>query len=340
MAEVTISGHLDQGLTGKSGTVAGANSYTYSGIASVDAPSFIVFAGSEDLGGGLKASFHIENGLNMNSSSLLSDVNTTTWNNGLSGNNRETWVSLGGEFGDIKLGTQYAPLFFTVLSNDPGGLNNAPGVLAGGQMYSSANAWVNNNATTYTSPAVSGITFSAQIVSGTTNSASGTQGNGFGYSLSYASGALSASVAYNSTAVTSTSTKFAGGGTTLGTTENATVTTTAGDSYTATAVGANYDLGVAKISYVNTQTALNSYSSNYNMAGITVPFGAASIGYSFTSGNTSVTASTNRSETGQQLIGYYNFSKRTKGYLIYGNAKDTTNNNSVTMTSIGIGHNF
>ena len=341
MAEVTITGHLDQGLTGESGKVSGVTSYTYSGLASIDAPSFIVFAGSEDLGSGLKAGFHIENGLNINSSSLLSET-VTNWNDGQSGNNRETWVSLNGEFGDIKLGRQYSPLFFTVLANDPGGLNNAPGVLAAGQMggTGAGSTWTGYSSTTYTTPSISGISFSAQVQSGTGNSATATSGNGFGYSLTYAGGPLNASVAYNSYATTSTATLFTGGSTTLGTTRFASVTTTAGDAYTATAIGASYDFGMAKVSYLNTQTALNSYSSNFNMAGITVPFGAASLAFSYSTGNASITSSTTVSQTGQQLIGYYNFSKHTKAYLIYGNAKDSTSNDSITMTSIGIGHNF
>jgi len=344
MAEVSITGHLDQAYTSVSGSSAGVTNTTYNGLSSLDAPSFIVFAGSEDLGGGLKASFHVENGLAMNSSSLLSDVGANgTWNEGKSGTNRETWVALSGEFGDVKLGLQYAPVFFTVLANDPGGLNNAPGVLS--FAATSAGAINNLNAVTYTSPSMNGITFSAQSQSGTANgaTASTNAGNGFGYSLTYTAGGLNASVAYNSQAADNAATTFYGGNSTpfSGTSRAVTVTTTAGDATTNTAIGANYNIkDVAKISYLNTQSALNSYSSNYNLFGITVPFGAASVAYSYSSGNYSATSSTTRNQNGQQLIAYYNFSAHTKAYLVYGIAKDTTNNDSTSATGLGIAHSF
>jgi len=51
MAEVTITGHLDQALTSYTGaestsTTATTTTYTYTGLMSVMAPSFITFAGT------------------------------------------------------------------------------------------------------------------------------------------------------------------------------------------------------------------------------------------------------------------------------------------------------
>jgi len=337
MAEVSITGHLDQGLTSVSQTTSGATVATYSGTASIMAPSFITFSGNEDLGSGLKAVFKVENGLNMNSSSLLSDV-SANWNSSESGNNREAWVGLGGEFGEVKLGTQYNPAFWTLLTLDPGAINNAPGVLFVGQV-ANVSGLATNNATTYTSASFSGITFNAQVQSGIGNSATANQGSGFGYSLTYAAGALYASAAYNSTTITAAS-RLSGGTTNIATaTRYKTATTgSAGDAATVTAVGASYDFGVAKLGYLNTQTALNSYSSNMNLAAITVPYGAASFGYSYSSG--SVTGASVINQNGQQLNVTYNFSKRTNAYLAYGVAKDTTNNDTYGLSSVGIAHSF
>lgn len=56
--------------------------------------------GSEDLGGGLKALFHLESGFNM-------DTGDQAAANGLF--NRQAFVGLGGGFGEVRLGRQYTP---------------------------------------------------------------------------------------------------------------------------------------------------------------------------------------------------------------------------------------
>jgi predicted porin len=57
----------------------------------------IGFKGSEDLGGGLKASFNLEGGLNTNDGSLGSATANQTFN-------RQSWVGISGGFGALKFG--------------------------------------------------------------------------------------------------------------------------------------------------------------------------------------------------------------------------------------------
>ena len=61
------------------------------------------FKGSEDLGGGLKASFSLEHGLNSDTGAATGG--TTFWN-------RASWVQLEGGFGGIRLGKWFPGSYF------------------------------------------------------------------------------------------------------------------------------------------------------------------------------------------------------------------------------------
>jgi len=351
MAEVTISGHIDQALTSLTSTAKGGTTYAYSGLDSLMSASYLTFAGTEDING-LKASFKIETGLNMNNSNAgggLFAQTTATWNGGAnaSGNNREAWAGIGADFGDIKLGTQYTPLFLTAVGTDPAGANNAAGWLPFYVIFGNG-AGANNNAVTYTSPSFNGITFSAQSVSGATiNTATTNAQNGYGYSLNYAAGPLTVGAAVHSQAQAFAA---AGAGTLYGgktsysnTHDTSYAAVTAGDQLQVTAVAVIYDLGVAKVSYLNLQGSLNSDTTSTNTGAVSVPFGAMTFGYSYSTGSLSSNASsssTSVSSTGQEAFASYAFSKRTSAYLSYNQAKNTTYGDQITTSGIGIQHSF
>jgi len=354
MAEVTISGHLDQALTSYTGvestsTSTSVTTYSYTGLMSVMAPSFITFSGTEDIGNGLKANFKIENGLGMNSTNLLAS-NTAGWN-ATSSANREAWAGISGDFGDVKVGTQYTPAFWGALTLDPSALNNGPGFLALNVLNSNG-ALANSQAVTYTSPSISGITFSAQSYSGGGNSAAAStnSGNGFGYSLTYNSGPLYATFAYNSDAVSTATTLTATAHGLYGPTTSYTglhdhtyAAVAAGDSTVVTLSGLSYDFGSAKVAYMNTQATLNSDTATVNTVGITVPMGAFSLGYSYNTGSLTGVGSSGLTvnSTGHQAVLNYNLSKRTSAYVAYNQSLTSSSyKDSVTVTAIGIAHSF
>ncbi|MFJ3044847.1 porin [Herbaspirillum chlorophenolicum] len=66
------------------------------------ANSRLGFKGTEDLGGGLKAMFQLENGFSSDTGAM-SQANTLF--------NRQSWVGLQGSFGKVRLGKQNTPLF-------------------------------------------------------------------------------------------------------------------------------------------------------------------------------------------------------------------------------------
>jgi len=77
-------------------------------------PSELFLAGTEDLGGGLRASFNLKSGVNADTGT--STANSQFWN-------RRATVSLIGVFGEIRLGRDYAPTFWNQTTFDVFGTN-------------------------------------------------------------------------------------------------------------------------------------------------------------------------------------------------------------------------
>ncbi|WP_322044553.1 porin [Paraburkholderia sp. J67] len=112
---ITLYGVLDASLLYLSKTEnpsTGANSGKFFGFGdSGYSPSVFGLKGSEDLGGGMKANFTLESGINMGTGGFNNS------NGNLFG--RQAWVGLSGGFGDVKLGLQFSPFFFALYDLDP-----------------------------------------------------------------------------------------------------------------------------------------------------------------------------------------------------------------------------
>jgi predicted porin len=104
---VTIYGVADVGIERFDTSAASATWRLTSGNQS---GSRIGFKGSEDLGGGLKANFTLENGYAI-------DTGTMAQGGRLFG--RQAWVGLSGGFGAVKFGRQYTPIFIAHDTIDP-----------------------------------------------------------------------------------------------------------------------------------------------------------------------------------------------------------------------------
>ncbi|WP_088709881.1 porin [Noviherbaspirillum denitrificans] len=117
------------------------------------------FRGTEDLGGGLTASFTLENGFN---------VDTGTLGQGGRIFGRQAWVGLNGGFGSVKLGRQQTPVYNALLAVDPFAINLAGNAqrLFGGGLYFSDPFLRTDNTISYATPNIAGFT--------------GTLGYGFG----------------------------------------------------------------------------------------------------------------------------------------------------------------
>jgi predicted porin len=129
-SSVSVYGILDAGYSASDADVlryvGSSNSYTKdsresSGVTGVgsESTSRLGFRGTEDLGGGLKANFLFETGLNPATSTI------TAWNN------RQAFVGLEGGFGRVDVGTIYSPFHGIAATFNPNTLPN----VAGDAMY-------------------------------------------------------------------------------------------------------------------------------------------------------------------------------------------------------------
>jgi len=340
-SSVTLFGVLDVNAQGIKNN-ATTQRLSTDGIAS----SRLGFRGVEDLGGGLRASFHLE-------AALAPDTGTAGGNNQLVNGagssalfNRRATVSLLGGFGEVRLGRDYDPTFWNLTNFDPFGTN---GVGSSLNMVSTLGSGVGtlvraNNSIGYFLPGnLGGLYGQAMVAAGegaerntVTGSISqtGTAGTTttigagnkyYGGRVGYAAGPFDVAVAY-------------------GTTESFT-----GDKYKLGNVGASWDFGIAKImaQYINAKYNATSTLSgalgdrkqvNY-LLGAVVPVGAGEFHASYDRANQSG-AGTNSNDANLMALGYvYNLSKRT---ALYGNIARIDNkgvqafsvNGSITGTNL------
>ncbi|NBS76956.1 MAG: porin [Betaproteobacteria bacterium] len=332
MADVTLSGNIDQAwLTTKLNSTSKTTDIQGSGYGNGGlGDTFLTMAGSEDLGGGMKASFKMEPRLDPNAA-----AHTMT--------NRESWVGISGGFGAVQIGTTYSPMFNLVSAGtDVGGVSNMIGsnYVTGG----TASIGQGNSSINYTLPSLAtGLTAQLGIIKGGANSVSTTgagAGDGQGFALNYATGGLT--IGYGSQSNKNTKlavfspTQIAGGGATSTTLAAA----AAGTSMKQTATGLTYDLGVAKLTYLSAKAALSGDSVKTDQYGISVPFGATTLAYmsGTQSANDSGTVSKQKSS---QLQAKYSLSKRTTAYFATGSLSTSTGTaDKMTQQAIGLAHSF
>lgn len=280
--------------------------------------------GTEDLGGGLKARFQLEAGLNASATGTSADLGS-----------RASFIGLSGGFGEVQIGRQDIPLHRVVGLTSTGMQNNMPGS-AYSQFSVAANTAAGNplnlvaasfdrynglaggttidRAITYTLPAMSGLTVEFQIaqddtatsVTGSTDASADAQHMGFG--ARYTIGALALGVGYHES---ETEVKALNG---VGVeTDNKSI-----------ALGVRYNLGVAtlfgqRITHQQKTAAAAQFDNEVNEVGVHVPLGATTLFASFSDGGKELGAAAVKFDrSGYQLGALNALSKRTTLYAIYG----------------------
>jgi len=252
--------------------------------------SRLIFRGVEDLGGGMRASFWLEGALALDSGGGASGGAPGAAGGGLTFQRRST-VSLQGGWGELRLGRDYTPTFWTHTLFDP---FNTVGVAAQTNLMVSANSPTvagslvpdlvrNNNSIGYFLPGnLGGIYGQFMVAAG-----EGATGNKhIGGRIGYAAGPVNVAFAYGITEQT---------GAML-------------DDLTAWNVGASYNLGFMRImGQYHSYKYRNNEQKNAVLAGV-IPMGANTFKVSYSrSGDF-------RSAT-QLGLGYqYDLSKRTALY--------------------------
>ena len=304
------------------------------------------FRGTEDLGGGLKAGFWLEAGLDNDSGlgqATSTNNQTATTAGGLSFNRRST-LDLSGNFGAIRLGRDYTPDFWSKTVFDPFG---TLGVGAASNLNQSgvnaATAARASNGVSYlygfapnagSSVGAGGLSVQVTVAQGenTSGTATAKDGNYSGARLGYINGPMSVAVA-------------------TGTTKRIAV-----QDDKVTNIAGSYNLGVANlIAQSNTnKTGDNSVNNQTNLIGAKIPMGAGYIPVSFISYKSTGSAS-NGYKANQFAIGYvHNLSKRTAAFATYSSLKNKEGakfnvsgapagalaNGTSSGTEIGLRHTF
>ncbi len=341
-SSVSVYGIVDMGYvnadyTNVGGLSTAAYQQTVKGLnaggasaAGASASSRIGFRGTEDLGGGLTAGFNYELGFTPASTTHstggtagLNDSSGATYatNNGALANTpREAKVSIGSKaLGTIELGYGTTGLHSTIAGHRALGGSNFVGDLAyASDSISSADQRIHANAVranglTYKSPVFSGLSARVDVGQGgdRTDATAGTNSTArnLGVTVNYTTGALSVAATQHNYYVQSAA-------------------NVASVNYEYSAVSAKYQLTsalaldalYAKRESMNGATRAQSTKDDVMQAGIKYTMGKTDLiaMYGTGEGETTAAGVADKERTGMMLGAFYNFSKRTAVYGLYG----------------------
>jgi general bacterial porin, GBP family len=321
---VTLYGIVDGGLLYKSNQNA-AGDATWSFGSGIEATNRWGIRGSEDLGGGLSATFALENGFASGTGGFLGSGGTTA----LSGKlfDRGATVGLKGNFGTLTMGRNWTPFVLSQIAIDSNGFSNfgslnslAFQAIPGGATQAGLGTgftyyWVDNSFS-YTTPNFNGFSASALVGLG------GVAGdNGAGRTLSvsgtYANGPLAVAIGYYDSKLNGTT----GNNTLVPNTESGQRAWHLGGKYNFGPVTASLEYAQYKIPY------LNALDVRFWDLGASIPVGPNGVVYL----NYLNKRDQNTSSNNGQLykIAYdHNFSKTTTAYV---NLGFTRNDSTGTM---------
>jgi predicted porin len=328
------------------------------------------FRGTEDLGGGNRAGFVFETAVNFNGGTAPTTAATMidqtsaangTGTNGLFGNTRQAYASLGNKgFGELRIGTQNSLAKDSTESIDP--LAGAT-ITGANTLYQQGLTTRYSQAATYQSPTMSGVTARLQTTVDGTPSNNGTlatttttaanavptSNRSSSASLDFTQGPIKVAAVYERRTTFYVS---AGSNSTFAPQSFNGTTATAIPVINYYSVGGSYDFKVVKpaILYYNqsadAQASTARGKTSGTLLGVTVPVTpAASLFASYTSGKVENSGAALYDTTGMQLVANYNLSKRTGIYAAYGQTEwssevSTTSTVKSQQYGIGMRHSF
>ncbi len=282
--------------------------------------------GTEDLGGGLKATFQLESGFS-------ADTGTSAVAGG--GFNRTSKVGLSGGFGSFEMGRQYTQMFLLMDRFDAQGTSSfsatnaifgtTPAALAGAQ----SPAIRRDNMLQYTTPNMGGFTGAVQYAFGENGGPGVSAGRAMGLSALYEGGPVAVQGVYEAV-------KSAG---------------PAATTAKSTGLGVSYDFTAVKVlaQFVNQKNGLaNGFKDSGVVLSVAVPVGAAgSLNAGIGSEKTKAVATGLRvGKTSSASVEYrHDLSKRTTVYAGLTNVKFETESAPVSTSKdqlygVGLRHRF
>jgi predicted porin len=181
-SSVTLYGFIDEGLVYTNNQKGHSNLQTVTGQ---NNSSRFGFQGVEDLGGGLKAIFTLENGFDTSNGKQLQGGRLF---------GRQSFVGLSGNFGTVTAGRQYEPVYEFIGTKSAVAQWSWFGTHPGDFDNMNSNSRI-NNALKYKSPTFAGLTFEGVFAPGGVAGNFGTN-RAYSIGLNYNTGPFSAAVAF------------------------------------------------------------------------------------------------------------------------------------------------
>ena len=355
---VTLSGNIDLAYINAKTADGGEFQGLQNGPTST---SKIIFAGSEDLGGGLSAIFRINSTIAADrGNTFVRQVNpnlgtgvaaTAATNQGLAFGDRDLYIGLKGGFGELRAGRNQS------ISDD----NNNAGANAGSvwtyfMANSSAQAGVNNafgsaaptlgaagripDSLKYASPVFQGFQVQALYGFGERDNYVA-QGVVTEAQLSYTQGPFA--VAYSMGKIADApddATTFAA--VAASSTQAALSAASAGAEATENRLMASYDLGVARLAAgTYSQKAAGAAADTASHLTVTVPMNAWTLGATYMTVKDAQATTTTAKINGYSVSARYALSKRTYAYAFYRTMDQTAAQTTAPKgTYIGMNHSF
>jgi len=369
---VTLSGQMDIGV----GT-SRIDGFSLGAEIARGAGQFTM-AGTEDLGGGIKAGFTVQSGLyifrsvdnasprtgtgNLASSSTAIAAMTPTGymtSNSFEIGDRIAELSLSGGFGTLQIGRNNNSIASTVGIYQVSGLKLVSGIDNSTQAGRIIAGSARTNRIAYATPTMSGVTAyagltpvrklpNANLAIATNDAANPDQfKDSFAVGVTFVQGPMAAVIDYTSSPAT-VNTAIAG--VVASTTVAGMQGYAASNGVKYTTAGASYDLGIAKVGlgYQATNAVrrvgnTDADPKNTTLVSANVPMGAVSIGFVYGTRGNSSTTTTSNAVTQMGLGTVYSLSKRTSLYAMYNDinvGKATTSTGDVRETHVGVSHTF
>ncbi|GJH31020.1 porin [Caballeronia novacaledonica] len=223
--------------------------------------------GVEDLGGGLRAIFTLESGINLNNGQF---------GQGGTAFGRQAFVGLSSDrMGSLTFGRQYDMIFYYPLPLTPGTLVGGPAPVHPGDVDNAANSIRINNSIRYMSPSFHGLTFGGEYsVGGIAGNVTANSGYSVGTAYAYGPFKIGAAFEYFKDPTSSTPgsgffTAYANGVSTLSQSLNKGYVSA--QAYQSAVLAANYTIGklvlatsLSNAQYANLGTAFANGTARFN----------------------------------------------------------------------------
>jgi predicted porin len=327
-SSVTLFGIVDATLTyGKTGGTGGTHRW---GLGSGGYnTSRLGFRGTEDLGGGMSASFWLEAQMSVdtgvgsatNTNNQASGTAVAGGAQGLTFNRRST-VSLSGNWGEVRLGRDYTPQFWNINIFDPFGVNGVGTTLlfpatSGGAGIVNGNASTSiraSNSIGYFLPGNLGGFYGQAMYHMGENPRSGAasqnDGNGYGIRLGFATGPFNVAAAFSRTRYSTGDVRQ----------DN---------------LGGQWDLGMARLMGQYQRDRVGTVSARGWLLGALVPVGPGEIRVAYSRYTTDQPIGTDP-RANKLALGYvHNLSKRTAVYATWAHVSNNSTSNVVLNGSTG-----